>query len=86
MNEPTETFSAQEIQGMISFGVSFDNRIALGINIKTFFPSIAPEIIDVQRGSGIGCDIGLLYKFHRHLILGGVILQVRVYGRQEYRE
>ena len=37
MNEHTETFSAQEIQGIISFGVSLGTRMALGINIKAIF-------------------------------------------------
>ena len=59
MNEHTETFSAQEIQGIISFGVSLGTRIALGINIKAVFSSIAPEIIDVQSGKGIGWDIDI---------------------------
>ena len=67
------TFSAQEIQGIISFGVSLGTQMALGINIKTFFPNIAPDFIDIQNGKGIGWDIGFLYKLHRHLILGGVI-------------
>ena len=73
MNEPTKTLSSQEIQGIISFGVSIGIRMALGINIKAFFSSIAPEIIDVQSGSGIGWDVGFIYKLHRHLILGGVM-------------
>ena len=73
MNEQTQTFSAQEIEGIISFGVSFNHRMALGINIKMFFASIAPEIIDVQSGVGIGWDVGFLYKIHRHLILGGIL-------------
>ena len=72
MNEPTNTFSAEEIQGVISFGVSFGSRMALGINIKAFFASIAPEIIDVQSGNGIGWDVGLVYKLNRYLIFGGV--------------
>ena len=72
MNTSTGTFSAQEIQGIISFGVSFGTRMALGINIKAFFSSIAPEIINVQSGSGIGFDVGFIYKIHRRLILGGV--------------
>ena len=70
--EPIETLSVQEMQGIISFGVSLGTRMALGINIKAVFSSIAPEIIDVQSGKGIGWDIGFLYKVHRHLILGGV--------------
>ena len=73
MNEYTEVFSSQEIQGIISFGVSFGYRMAIGINIKAFFSSIAPEIIEVQSGTGIGWDVGFLYKFHRHLILGSVL-------------
>jgi len=73
MNEPIETFSAQEIQGIISFGVSLGTRMALGINIKAFFASIAPEIIDVQSGNGIGWDAGFIYKLHRHIILGCVL-------------
>ena len=72
MNEFTGTFSAQEIQWIISFGVSFGSHMALGINIKTFFSSVAPEIIDVQSSKGIGWDIGFLYKLHRHLTFGGV--------------
>ena len=73
MNEPTETLTTQEIQGIISFGVSLGPRMALGINIKAFFANIAPELIDVQSGKGIGWDMGAIYKFHRNLIFGGII-------------
>ena len=73
MNEQTQIFSAQEIKGIISFGVSFNSRLAFGINIKAFFSSIAPEIINVQSSKGMGWDVGFLYKFHRHFILGGII-------------
>ena len=73
MNEQTKIFSAQEIEGIISFGVSFNSRLAFGINIKAFFSNIAPEIINLQRGGGIGWDLGFLYKFHRHLIFGGFL-------------
>ena len=56
MNEYTKTYSSQEIEGIISFGVSLGSRMAIGINIKTFFSNIAPEIIDNQSGTGIGFD------------------------------
>jgi len=72
MNNKTISFSSSEIEWIISFGVAFGSKFALGINIKAFFPSIAPEIIDVQSGRGIGWDVGFIYKLHRHLILGGV--------------
>ena len=77
MNENTKTFTSQEILGIISFGVSIDHRLALGLNIKTFFSNIAPEIIEIQSSNGIGFDLGLLYKFHRYFIIGGVIENVR---------
>ena len=70
--DPSKTFSAKEIQGIISFGVSIGNRLALGIDIKAFFSSIAPEIIEIQSGNGIGWDVGFIYKLHRHLLLGAV--------------
>ena len=73
MNEETKTFSSHEIQGIISFGVSFGNRMALGINIKALFSNIASGIIDIQGGSGIGLDVGILYKLHRKLIIAGVL-------------
>ena len=72
MNEYTKTFSSQEIEGIISFGVSLGSCMAIGINIKTFFSNIAPEIIDIQSGTGIGFDVGIIYRLHRHLTLGGV--------------
>ena len=73
MNEITQEFSSQDILSMISFGVSINNKIALGLNIKAFFSSIALELIENQSSSGIGLDIGLLYKYNRNIIFGGVL-------------
>ena len=73
MNENTQIFTSQDILGLISFGVSFSSKIALGLNIKAFFSNIAPEIIEKQSNSGIGIDLGLLYKLNRNIIFGGVI-------------
>ncbi|MEE2858662.1 MAG: hypothetical protein VX820_02985 [Candidatus Neomarinimicrobiota bacterium] len=73
MNENTQIFTSQDILGIISFGVSFSSKIALGLNIKAFFSNIAPEIIEKQSSSGIGIDLGLLYKLNRNIIFGGVI-------------
>ena len=71
--ENTQIFTSQDILGIISFGVSFSTKIALGLNIKAFFSSIAPEIIEIQSSSGIGFDFGLLYKYNRNVIIGGVM-------------
>ncbi len=73
MNENTQIFSSQDILGIISFGVSFSTKIGLGLNIKTFFSSIAPEIVETQSSSGLGIDLGLLYKYNRNIILGAVM-------------
>ena len=73
MNEKTEVFSSQDIQGIISFGVSFGSRVAIGLNIKAFFSSIAPEILNEQSGTGIGLDFGISYKINRYLLFGGLI-------------
>ena len=40
MNNETESFSSSEIEGIISFGVGFGSKFALGINIKALFTSI----------------------------------------------
>ena len=58
MNQFTKTFTSQEILGVISFGVSIGSQMAVGLNVKTFFSSIAPEIIETKNSSGIGFDFG----------------------------
>ena len=73
MNQDTQILSSQDILGMISFGVSISSKLAVGLNIKAFFSSIAPEIIEKQNSSGVGFDFGLLYKLNRNIILGGVV-------------
>ena len=68
INQFTESFSVQEIEIIISFGVAFTSKFVLGINIKPVFTNIADE----YNGKGIAWDLGILYKFHPNLILGGV--------------
>ena len=74
MNRKTEIFSMYETEGIMSFGVSFGHKLAAGINIKIFFQSMAPEILDNngghQNGDGIFWDFGIIYKFNRRLLLG----------------
>ena len=61
----------------MSFGVAFGRKLAVGINIKISFPSLAPEIMDNYGGhqnvDGIFLDFGIIYKYNRNLILGGKI-------------
>ncbi len=69
MNQDTELFSSSEIEGIISFGVGLGSKFALGINIKAFFTTIYED----YKGNGISGDIGFIYKFNRHLFIGGII-------------
>ena len=69
MNNETESFSSSEIEGIISFGVGFGSKFALGINIKALFTTIYED----YKGNGISGDIGFIYKFNRHLFAGGII-------------
>jgi len=69
MNNETESFSSSEIEGIISFGVAFGSKFALGINIKALFYSIYEE----YKGKGIAGDIGFIYQFNRHLYLGALM-------------
>ena len=39
-NFEPEQFSSSEIEAIMSFGVSFGSRVALGINIKALFTTI----------------------------------------------
>ena len=66
MNNETEEFASREIEGIISFGVAFDSKVALGINIKALFTTIYED----YKGNGIAGDIGFIYKFNRRLYLG----------------
>lgn len=66
MNNETESFSSSEIEGIISFGVAFGSKFALGINIKALFTSIYED----YKGNGISGDIGFIYKFNRRLYVG----------------
>ena len=69
MNQDTELFSSSEIEGIISFGVGFGSKFALGINIKALFTSIYED----YKGNGISVDIGFLYKFNRRLHVGALM-------------
>ena len=72
-NSETEEFSYREIEGIISFGVAFGSKFAIGINIKalfTFFNDL--EDIDAD-GTGIAGDIGFIYKLNRRLLIGGIM-------------
>jgi len=69
MNQDTELFSSSETEGIISFGVGFSSKFALGINIKALFTTIYED----YKGNGISGDIGFIYKFNRHLFIGGII-------------
>lgn len=77
MNRKTEKFSVYDIEGIMSFGVAFGRKLALGINIKIVFSSIAPEIMEnyggYQDGKSISWDFGVIYKINHRLILGGKI-------------
>ena len=69
MNQTTELFSVKEIEGIMSFGVAFGSKLALGINIKALFTTIYED----YKGNGISGDIGFLYKFNHRLLVGGII-------------
>ena len=69
MNNKTEQFSSRDIEGIMSFGVAFGSKVALGINIKVLFTTIYKD----YKGNGISGDIGFIYKFNRRFLLGGVI-------------
>ena len=69
MNLETEQFSSREIEGIMSFGVAFGSKVALGINIKALFTTIYED----YKGNGISGDIGFLYKFNHRLLVGGII-------------
>ena len=69
MNQETELFSTKEIEGIMSFGIAFGSKLALGINIKAVFATIDKD----YKGNGISGDIGIIYKINRHLVLGGRI-------------
>jgi len=69
MNQETESFSAKEIEGIMSFGVAFGSKLALGINIKAVFAAIDKD----YKGNGISGDIGFIYKLNRRLLIGGIM-------------
>ena len=76
-NQITETFSVYDLEGIISFGVALGSKLAFGLNIKIIYPNLAPEIMDKysgnQDGTALSGDLGVIYKFHRRLIFGGLI-------------
>ena len=69
MNNATESFSSSEIEGIMSFGVAFGSKLALGINIKALFTTIYED----YKGNGISGDIGFIYKYNRRLLVGGIM-------------
>ena len=68
-NKETEYFSTQEKEFIISFGVAIGSKLALGINIKALFTTIYED----YKGNGISGDIGFIYNYNRHLIVGGIM-------------
>ena len=72
-NNKIGEFSNYEVQGIISFGISIGAKQAVGINIKTFYSSIAHEIGYDESGRGIGWDIGYLFQLNYNVLLALVI-------------
>ena len=68
-NKETEYFSTQEKEFIISFGVAIGSKLALGINIKALFTTIYKD----SKGNGISGDIGFIYKYNRHFLVGGIM-------------
>ena len=69
MNEPTDIFSSQEIQTVISFGISLIKKFSLGINTKILFANNYNNR-NPQTARGLGLDFGLIYKHDKNLVLG----------------
>jgi len=71
-NENTDILSSEEIQGLISFGVSFSSKFSMGLNIKTNFYNL----IDEYNGSGISGDIGFMYILNDQFVIASKVSDI----------
>ena len=73
LNQKTEFFSANESEGIISFGVGFGRKLSVGVNLKVLFASINKD----YKGNGLSGDLGLHYKMNRNFLLGFMIKNIK---------
>ena len=69
----SESFSFQEVEGIISFGISIGINLSLGINIKALFPSFHNLKNINASGNGISSDLGLIYRINSRFLIGALI-------------
>jgi hypothetical protein len=65
----TGTISTSENQVFISMSKTFGNKIAAGVSTKFYFYTLAEGL----KASGIGFDLGLIYKLNDNINISGVI-------------
>ena len=68
-NNITSNFSSSDLMGMISFGVNFNKKISLGINIKTMISYIDIETIEAENyfGNALLVDVAANYMLNKKI-------------------
>ena len=64
-NQSTGEFNSNEGFIMLSAGADINDKLNLGLNVKTIFTSI-----DKYSANGISVDFGLIYNFNSKLLIG----------------
>jgi len=68
-NNITSNFSSSDIMGMISFGVNFNKKMSLGVNIKTMISYIDIDAIEAENyfGNSLLVDIAANYMLNEKI-------------------
>ena len=70
-NNPTNTFDNYDILGMVSFGVSMNEYISIGINIKASYSNLNDLFQNDNEANysissnGVGIDMGISYDYSK---------------------
>lgn len=70
--EKFATLSTSENQFFVSFSNRFSEKVSVGVGLKFFYYKLYKEI----TSSGLGFDLGLLYKFNENLNLALVVTDI----------
>lgn len=70
---PTETFSINELNMFLAFGVRTSDRFSLGFTAKLLY---ADYFRDINSQFGFGIDLGALYQLNEHLSFAVSILDL----------
>ena len=72
IGETTGLYNNSDIMGILTFGVQFNKKLAIGLNMKILHSNTGvKDFLDKNIGSnGVGIDLGIIYQINNEINIG----------------